>query len=265
LADEFLYSQSEALFVLVLLALLFACAEAGYRLGLCRRSRLDESAKSRLSSIQSAILALLGLLLGFTVAMSVSRYDGRKHAVVSEANAIGTAALRARLLPAPERGEAVTLLRQYVDIRLQSAQQRLLDPAALDELERKALQLHEKLWLLAAAVNSKEPQNFTTGLFITALNDLIDVKGLRDAALDNHVPASVLVLLFAAAILAVGMVGYSNGIATHRAAVVTGMLIVLFALTIFVIVDLDRPRRGLIRVSQISMTELKKGLDKPLP
>jgi len=264
LADEFLYSQSEALVVLVLLALLFACAEAGYRLGLRRQSRLDEAAKSRLDSIQSAILVLVGLLLGFTVAMSVSRYDGRKHAVVSEANAIGTAALRARLLPAPERGEAVTLLRQYVDIRLQSAQQRL-DPAALGGLERKASQLHERLWLLAAVVNRKEPQNFTTGLFITALNDLIDAKGLRDAALNNHVPASVLVLLFAAAILAVGMVGYCNGGANHRAAVVTGMLIVLFALTIFVIVDLDRPRRGLIKVSQISMTELKKGLDQPLP
>ena len=114
-------------------------------------------------------------------------------------------------------------------------------------------------------MNSKEPQNFTTGLFITALNDLIDAKGLRDAALDNHVPASVLLLLFTAAIVAVGMVGYSNGVANHRAAVVTGMLMVLFALTIFVIVDLDRPRRGLIRVSQISMTELKKSLDKPLP
>ncbi len=139
------------------------------------------------------------------------------------------------------------------------------DPAALDELERKASQLHEKLWLLAAAVNSKEPRNFTTGLFITALNELIDAKGLRDTALDNHVPASVLVLLFAAAILAVGMVGYCNGVANHRAVVVTGMLIVLFALTTFVIVDLDRPRRGLIRVSQISMTELKKSLNKPLP
>ncbi len=65
--------------------------------------------------------------------------------------------------------------------------------------------------------------------------------------------------------LAGGMVGYANGVANHRAAVVTGMLIVLFALTIFVIVDLDRPRRGLIRVSQISMTELKKSLDKPPP
>lgn len=264
MADEFLYSQSEALVVLFLLALLFAGAEAGYRLGLRRRLRMDEAAKSRLDSVQSEILVLLGILLGFTVAMSVSRYDGRKHAVVSEANAIGTAALRARLLPAPERGEAVTLLRQYVDTRLQSTQRRL-DQAALNELERKASQVHEQLWLLAAVVNRKEPQNFTTGLFISALNDLIDAKGLRDAALDNHVPASVMLLLFTAAILAVSMVGYSNGVANHRATVVTGMLIVLFALTIFVIVDLDRPRRGLIRVSQISMTELKKGLDRPLP
>ena len=96
MADEFLYSQSEALVVLVLLALLFACAEAGYRLGLRRRLRIDEPAKSRLDSVQSEILVLLGILLGFTVAMSVSRYDGQKHAVVSEANAIGTAALRAR-------------------------------------------------------------------------------------------------------------------------------------------------------------------------
>lgn len=60
MADEFLYSQSEALVALVLLALLFACAEAGYRLGLRRQSRIGESAKSRLDSIQSAILVLVG-------------------------------------------------------------------------------------------------------------------------------------------------------------------------------------------------------------
>ena len=210
--DEFLYSQSEILIVVTLLILLGLGAETGYRLGRRRTSQLGEPAKSQLSSIQSAILALLGLLLGFTVAMSISRYDGRKHAIVHEANAIGTAALRARVLPAPERAEAIDLFRQYVDIRLRGSRERL-DVTARTELDRRAAEIQERLWMVAATVTKKEPQNFTTGLFITALNDLIDAKGLRDAALDNHVPASVLLLLFTGAILAVGMVGYVNGVA----------------------------------------------------
>ena len=262
MSSEFLYSQSETLIAVSLLALLLGGAEAGYRIGRRRQSQNSESAKSRISAVQSATLALLGLLLGFTIGTSISRYDGRKKDLVNEVNAIGTAALRARLLPAPERGEAVNLIRRYVDNRLESSH-RSWDPELRNELDQKASQVHEQLWLLAAAVAKKEPQNFTTGLFIQAVNEVIDAKGSRDAGLDNHVPETVLFLLLTAAVLGVGMVGYVNGIAGHRATVVTAMLSVLFGLTIFVIVDLDRPRRGLIQVSQKSMIELKNSLDKP--
>jgi uncharacterized membrane protein (Fun14 family) len=260
MSDELLYHQSEALILLILIALLFVGAEVGYRLGR-RQSSLGEPAKSQLSSIQSAILALLGFLLGFTVAMSISRLDARKHAIVQEANAIGTAALRGRLLPAAEKTEAIHALRRYVDLRLQSSAAHF-DSSARSALDRQLAELHERLWLLVAAVAKKEPQNFTTGLFIGAINDLIDAKGTRDAALDNHVPESVLFLLFIAATIAVGMVGYLNGIAAHRAWVVTELLIGLFALSIFVIIDLDRPGRGLINVSQKNMIDLKNSLEK---
>ena len=264
MSGELLYSQSETLIAVLLLAFLLAAAEVGYRIGLRRQSKTGESADSQIGAIQSAMLGLLGLLLGFTIATSISRYDGRKQALVHEANAIGTAALRARLLPGPEKVQAVNLIRQYVDDRLQSSLQSW-NPELREKLDQKAAQIHEQLWLLATSVAKKEPQNFTTGLFIQAVNELIDAKGTRDASFDNHVPETVLVLLFCAAILTVGKVGYANGIANHRAAVVTGMMIVVIAMTIFVIVDLDRPRLGLIKISQKSMIELKNSIEKPLP
>ncbi len=261
MSGEFLYPQSEALILAVLIALLFTSAEVGFRLGRRRQAGIGEPAKSQLGSIQSAILALLGFLLGFSVAMSISRLDGRKHAIVQEANAIGTAALRARLLPAAEKTEAIETLRRYVDLRLPTSAAHF-DSDARATLDRQFAQLHERLWLLVAAVAKKEPQNFTTGLFIGAINDLIDAKGSRDAALDNHVPESILFLLFITATIAVGVVGYLNGIAARRSSVVTAMLIGLFALSIFVIIDLDRPSRGLINVSQKSMIDLKNSLAK---
>src|SRR5258706_15664441 len=102
MSGEFLYPQSEALILAVLIALLFTSAEGGFRLGRRRQAGIGEPAKSQLGSIQSAILALLGFLVGFSVAMSISRLDGRKHAIVQAANAIGTPPLPARLLPASE-------------------------------------------------------------------------------------------------------------------------------------------------------------------
>lgn len=260
MADELLYSQSEALILVTLLVLLGVGAEVGYRLGYRCQSRTDESAKSHIRSIQAAVLALLGLLLGFTLAASISRLDQRKQAVLHEANAIGTAALRAQLLPALVKAEATSLFRQYVDIRLESSR-RSWDQGVRNEFDRKATHIQERLWDQAAAVGQKEPQNFTTGLFIQALNEMIDSKAARDAALDNHVPETVLFLLFYAAVSAIGMVGYVNGLTSKRLSVLTGLLLILIGLTIAVIVDLDRPRRGLISVSQKSMIELKKGLD----
>src|SRR5271165_5450144 len=109
------------IFVVFFGAILIAASEAGFRLGRKAVSRSAENAKSQLGAVEGGILALLGLLLGFTMSMAVTRFEVRKQLVLDEANAIGTSYLRTRLVPDPEGTEIANLLREYVAVRLQYA------------------------------------------------------------------------------------------------------------------------------------------------
>src|SRR5262249_37334265 len=159
-----------------------------------RSPQTDERARSYEVTLQGAILGLLGLLLGFTFAMAVSRFDNRKRLVVDEATALGSAFLRARLLPEPEQSEVTKLLRQYLDARMELTRG---NPAASsrEELTERAARLQGLLWAQAVRATEQDRQAVATGLFVQSLNDVIDMAGKRDAALANHVPESVLLLL----------------------------------------------------------------------
>ena len=109
-----LYNYGLLPIFLVSVAAILGCSELGRRLGVRSTARSGKN----ISTLESAILALLALMIGFTFAMALSRFEARREAVLNEANAIGTTALRARLLPPPHRAEALRLLREYVQIRL---------------------------------------------------------------------------------------------------------------------------------------------------
>ncbi len=206
------------------------------------------------------MLGLLALLLGFTFAMTVSRFEVRKQLVLDEANAIHTTFLRAQLLPQPQRQEVSQLLRQYVEVRLKFYQAGV-DPGRLREAERQAEQLHLLLWSYAAAIGEKDPRAVTTGLFLQSLNEVIDLYAKRLTALENHVPEIILVLLYSAALVANGLIGYGCGLGGRRNFYVTLTASMLIAFVIWVIVDLDRPRRGLIKVGQERLLDLHHNLE----
>ena len=181
--------------------------------------------------------------------------------MVREANAIGTAALRAHLLPAEQRAAMTDVFRRYVDVRLKAAAGANLLTPERRQLDAEAGRLQNELWQRAAAAAEADPRSVPAGLLLTAVNELIDVKGERDAALANHVPETVLLLLFGFAVLTSGVFGLGNGLAGARSFGTAAILAVLISLVILVIIDLDRPRRGLIHVSQESMIGLRKSLD----
>src|SRR5689334_14816516 len=138
-----------ALFVLAAV-LLQAAMEGGYRLGRWRHARHPDEKELPVGAMVASILGLVALVLGFTFSLASSRFDARRMAVLEESNAIGTAYLRARLLPEPEQKEISRLLREYVAARVEGSRQR--DPkASLD----KAEVLHEQLWRQASAAAEK--------------------------------------------------------------------------------------------------------------
>lgn len=257
-----MYALNSALIALFLFVLILAANEAGYRFGR-QSSPPDEGRKSQTSAIQAAMLGLLALLLGFTFTMALQRFDQRSETVIAEANAIGTAALRAELLPGGLASEARTLLAHYVDLRLRAADVDLAQQQQRREAHAAAGRLQQQLWTIALRASEADPRPTTTGLFIQAVNELIDAYGRRHAALQKHVPSVVFVLLFAVFIIAGAILGYAGGLMGSRPVVATVAMSMLIVLVIFLIIDLDRPRRGLIRVSQDSMLDVAASLAVP--
>lgn len=258
--NEIMYDHNSATIAALLFATLIAATELTFHLGRRSINNTTEAKKTQITAIQGSILGVLALLLGFTFSLSLQRYDSRSEAVVNEANAIGTAALRADLLPPAYRSDAKQHLREYLDLRIRAG------AISLDQQdERQALVLQsnrvlDQIWRLAAEAASMEPNPVTTGLFIQAVNDVIDSYGSRDAELNRHVPETVLFLLLITLVMTASLVGYGSGVSGHRASLATQVLYALIVLMVFLIIDLDRPRRGLIEVSQQSMLDLQASI-----
>ncbi len=235
--------------------------ESGFRMGRWKRPKVDEDARSQIITIQGAMLGLLALLLGFTFSMAMSRFEIRKQQILEESNAIGTTYLRAQLMPEPPRKAVSDLLRRYVEVRLQFYQAEIKGEGFQKALERtERLQL--ELWSRATAWADKDPRAVTAGLFLQSLNETIDLHAKGLTALENHVPEIILVLLYFVALTAIGLIGYGCGLAGRRNFMVTLVTSVLIAAVIVVIIDLDRPQRGLIRVGLGRMEELHQSMDK---
>lgn len=256
---EFLYRQNEILVVTELFVLLLIATELGFRRGRVIRGSLEDPAKSELTILQGAMVGLLSLLLAFTFAMAESRFETRRQLVLEEANAIGTTYLRSQALAQPDRTKVVSLLREYVTNRLKYYAAGT-DPEALEEVNQQTDQLQAGLWSQAMDAINKDPHSIPAGLFISSLNEVIDLHMKRNIARQNHVPGAVLLLLFLVAILAMGIVGFGCGIGDWRNLSVTVTMCLIITLVILVIMDLDRPRRGYIRVSQQSMVNLQDSI-----
>jgi hypothetical protein len=258
-----IWRMNELLILLFLIVIYCMAGESGYRLGLWRRAR-DESDKSHIGALQGALLGLLALLIGFSFSMAVSRYDIRKSLVLKEANAIGTTYLRTDFLPAEQRLEARRLLRAYVDSRLEFVNARI-DDSVVARVYATGADLQSKVWTIASAAANQNPQSEAAGLLISSLNEMIDTGEARRGAIDNHVPEAVLALLIVVSCGALGFIGYGSGLANRRRLPSTITYIILSTLVLVIIMDLDRPRRGLIQVSQASMLRLQESLNADRP
>ncbi len=239
------------------LALMLA-AEAGFRIAARSDAGLAAKQKSPVGVVVAAMLALLGLLLGFTFSMVDSRFDARRALVLADANAISTTFLRAEMVPTPHGANVRALLREYVGLRLDAATSSDLSRA----LERSAT-LHDELWTEAVAVAALEPQAQTTNLFVTSLNEMFDLHESRvTVALYQRMPGPVKYVLYTAALLALGAVGFSVGLEGARAGLATGALVLAVASVMTLILELDRPLGSLVGVNEHSMRDVAEMMEE---
>ncbi len=207
----------------------------------------------------AALLGLLALLLGFSFSMVVSRFDNRRAIVLKEANAIGTAFLRAGAIQDPAATGIRKDLREYVDVRLEFYNA----GADLDRIQKaidRSGQLEKHFWAAAETVAQRN-STAVTGLLLSSLNEVIDVDAERVDALRNHLPENLFVLLIVVACCALFSLGVIEGWKGTYPWLWKFLLPMLMAIVFITLADLDRPRRGIFGVDQGSMIALKKTLD----
>jgi hypothetical protein len=253
---ELMYDIDVGWIAAMLLAASVAALEVGYRVGVRINELTDEPSRQHINQTETATLGLLALLLAFTFSQALQRFDSRSDHVVDEANAIGTAYLRIDLLPPSLRDEVRELMRQYVAVQIRASRVSTVEAewrAAAAEVGR----LQTVLWSYAGRAADLDPGVVRSGLFIQALNEMIDSAGRRDAGLARHVPEPVLLLLFGVLLITAAIVGFAAGSGGHRPAGVSWIMVALIVVLIIVVLDLDRPRRGLIEVSKKSLYDLQ--------
>ena len=240
---------------LLVFAVSFLLLWVSERVGSKLRNRIEEVHED-FGVILTATLTLLGLILGFTFSMAVSRYDQRKLYEAEEANAIGTEYLRLDLLPASDDENLRVLLRDYLDQRILFYQTR--DRERLQRIDDATAQLQSKLW---ASIRSRSlaHETVTTSLAVSGMNNVLDSRGYTQAAWRNRIPLAAWTLMGLIAISGNLMVGlYLRRLGSHRSLLM--VLPAIVSLSFLLIADIDSPRGGLIHVKPENLISVAESL-----
>ncbi|KDD65870.1 hypothetical protein V466_26735 [Pseudomonas mandelii PD30] len=255
------WGLDEIILFFIVVAISCVVLELAFRLGRHHRAHSNDSTRSHLTVLQTALLGLLALLLGFNFAMATSRFEARKTLIQEEVTVIGATYLRTKLLPSDLRGKMSALLKDYVSARIEFMRAGT-DEKLLKLASESSRTIEDQLWSLAAAAEAQSETTTTMNLVIQSLTDVYNVNEKRRAALDNHVPATVINLLFVVAIGALGFIAYSYGLGHRRRHGSTTLFAILIAMVFTLILDLDQPRSGFIRVGEESMLRLQEDLNR---
>jgi hypothetical protein len=245
---------------LLVLVLLFAggtlvAYEAGYRIGVWRERRAAGEVSGPTNMIVGSILALMAFLLAIAMGMASDRFDTRRGLVLEEANSIGTTLLRTEYLPEPYSAELQTLLREYVPLRIVGEEDEL--PAQVE----RSVEIHQEMWTLTERLAREHGELPVVAIFIESLNETIDLHESRIAAgIYARVPPTVIWLLVAGVLLSVAMVGYNAGLLGRRSLISAVTLALALSVVLLLVVDLDRPRNGILQTSQQPLIDLRDSL-----
>ena len=223
-----------------------------------KRSTRAENAHEDLGVILAASLTLLGLLIGFTFSMAISRYDQRKNYEEEEANAIGTEYLRAELLPCTDAQRTRALLARYLQQRILFYETR--DQQQLARIDNDTAQLQTDLWAAVRGAAATQPSP-VTALVASGMNDVLNSQGYTQAAWWNRIPASAWDLLAAIAICSSVLLGYGLRRAESEPVLVFVLPLVV-SISFFLIADIDSARRGIIRVKPQNLMSLSRSLNR---
>jgi len=250
------------LFITGLFAGMLILLEVGRRLGLRRREKMPADSAEGLGAVEGALFALLGLLIAFTFSGAAERFEARRHLIVEEANAIGTAYLRIDLLPAAAQPAMRDGFRRYVDSRL-AVYRALPDlDAARAELSRSA-ELQKEIWSTAVAACPGASSPSACVLLLPALNAMIDITTTRTVAASTHPPALVFAMLAVLALACSLLAGYGMAGSRVRSWIHVLAFAAVLTITVYVILDYEFPRVGFIRIDPVDqvLVDVRAGME----
>lgn len=235
--------------------------EVGRRIGVRQRAKDSAGADTGIGMMGGAVFALLGLLIAFTFSGAASRFDGRRQLVAQEANAIGTAYLRLDLLAHDARSALRPLFSQYLDSRL-AVYRKLPDLEAAQQQWARGVALQGEIWTQAITACRAQGDPPSCMLLLPALNEMIDITTTGKMPTLIHPPTIIFVLLFGLALGRSPVAGYSMAGSTRRSWIHMIQFAAMTAVTVFVILDIEYPRLGLIRVDAADqvLVELRESM-----
>jgi hypothetical protein len=243
------FSVTLVLFLGMLLLL-----DVGRRIGVRRRAQDPEGAGAGIGAVDGAVFALLGLLIAFTFSGAAARFDARRALIVEEANNIGTAYLRLDLLPGEAQPALRDLFRRYVDSRLETYRKLPDFKAATAELDR-SIRLQGEIWTQAVAAGRLEgAPPAATMLLLPALNQMIDITTTRTMAAQMHPPMIIFAMLYGLALASALLAGFGMAGGKSRDWLHMLAFAAVLAFAVYVIIDIEYPRLGLIRVDAFDQT-----------
>lgn len=226
--------------------------DVGYLAGRWWQARTPDEKEGVTGMLVGANLAILGFLLAVTTGMASGHFDARRAIVLDEANAIRTTYMRAGALPEPTRDEIRMLIREYVPLRIVPA-----DDARLQANIDRSREIHDEIWMHAEGLARQHPESTPVGLFIESFTAMVDVHtGRIVTGLYSRVPETLVGLLFVGSLLAVGMAGYNAGLTRRRSLASAVTLVLVLGAATTLVVDLDRPRDGYLRINQQALEDL---------
>ena len=244
-------------FTLLLFLGMLIMLETGRRLGIGRRPQETDTDRSNMGMIEGALFAMFGLLMALTFTGAASRFNEKRMLIAEEATAIQTAYMRLEMLPREQKLALQDLFRRYVDSRL-GAYRRMPDADAAAAEMANSEKLQGQIWEYAVTATEVPGAHRDAGkLLLPALNNMFDITTIRAMSIQIHPPAIVYALLFGVALVCALLAGYRMASSQYRSWLHILGFTVITVVVVYVILDLDYLREGLIRLQSADQMLVK--------
>ncbi len=217
-----------------------------------RRRAAREDEREDLNTIQSAVLTLLAIIVGFSFSMAMTRYDQRIRNEEAEANAIGTEYVRANLLPAESATRVRELLKMYLDQRISFYQSRDQRQVSDDDTAR----LQAELWSAILPAAQAQPTG-VTALAVSGMNDALNSQSYTQAAWLDRIPLDAWELMGLIAMSCNLLIGYNQ---RRQHVILLVVVPIVMAICFMLVADIDSPQGGIIRVPPRNLILLSQSM-----